>query len=283
MIKSRIKVAILRGRGIFSLGGMAMNTRRVTLSGIDTHSLKVLPAKEMDNLFNEKIQGDKEAREKIIAGNLRLVLSVLKQFHNRGENIDDLFQVGCVGLVKAVDNFNPGIGVKFSTYAVPMILGEIRRYLRDNNVIRVSRSLRKTAHRALQVRERLAKTIGREPSIQEIANLLDLTPEEVVQALDANFDPLSLHETVFSDSTDPLYLMDQVRDIQNDSTSWLQKLLLKEALEKLSPREKAILHKRFFIGLTQVQVATAIGISQAQVSRLEKGALRFIKDHMANV
>ncbi|HCX78557.1 MAG TPA: RNA polymerase sporulation sigma factor SigG [Firmicutes bacterium] len=260
-----------------------MLNKRVTLSGIDTYHLKVLSAKEMDNLFQKKLQGCKESREEIIAGNLRLVLSVLKQFHNRGENIDDLFQVGCVGLVKAVDNFDPSIGVKFSTYAVPMILGEIRRYLRDNNVIRVSRSLRKTAHKALQARERLAKTMGREPTIEEIAAALELPPEEVVQALDANFDPLSLHEAVFSDSTDPLYLMDEVRDVHNDSTSWMQKLLLKEALGKLSPREKEILHKRFFGGLTQVQVAAAMGISQAQVSRLEKGALKFIKSHMGNV
>jgi RNA polymerase sporulation-specific sigma factor len=270
-------------RKILAPGGIAMLNKMVTLSGIDTYSLQVLSAKEMDNLFQKKLQGCKESREKIISGNLRLVLSVLKQFHNRGENIDDLFQVGCVGLVKAVDNFDPGIGVKFSTYAVPMILGEIRRYLRDNNAIRVSRSLRKTAHKALQVRERLAKTLGREPSIEEIASVLELSPEEVVQSLDANFEPLSLHEAVFSDSTDPLYIMDQVRDVQNDSTSWLQKLLLKEAMEKLSPREKEILHKRFFMGLTQIQVAEAIGISQAQVSRLEKGALKFIKSHMGNV
>ena len=259
-----------------------MLNRRVTVSGIDTYNLKVLTAKEMDNLFQEKLRGCTESREKIISGNLRLVLSVLKQFHNRGENIDDLFQVGSVGLVKAVDNFDPSVGVKFSTYAVPMILGEIRRYLRDNNVIRVSRSMRKIAHKALQIRERLAKTMGKEPTIEEIASVMEISPEDVVQALDANFEPLSLHETVFSDSTDPLYLMDQVRDVQNDDTSWMQKMLLKEALEKLSPREKEILHKRFFAGLTQVEVAASMGISQAQVSRLEKGALNFIKSHMGN-
>ena len=257
-----------------------MLNKRVTLSGIDTYSLQVLSAKEMDNLFQKKLQGCKESREKIISGNLRLVLSVLKQFHNRGENIDDLFQVGCVGLVKAVDNFDPQIGVRFSTYAVPMILGEIRRYLRDNNAIRVSRSLRRIAHKALQAKEQLAKSIGREPTIEEIAASLEMTPEEVVHALDANFDPLSLYDAVYSDSTDPLCLLDQIRDTGNDDTSWLQRLLLKEALERLSPREKEILHKRFFIGMTQVQVAASIGISQAQVSRLEKGALRFIKEHM---
>lgn len=257
-----------------------MLNRRVTVSGIDTYSLKVPTAQEMQKLFKKKIAGCRESREKIIKGNLRLVLSVLKQFHNRGENVDDLFQVGCVGLVKAVDNFDPSIGVKFSTYAVPMILGEIRRYLRDNNAIRVSRSLRRTAHKALQAKEQLAKSIGREPTIEEIAASLEILPEEVVQALDANFDPLSLYDTVYSDSTDPLYLMDQIRDVNNDDTSWLQRLLLKEALERLSPREKEILHKRFFVGMTQVQVAAAIGISQAQVSRLEKGALRFIKEHM---
>ncbi|HOB34891.1 MAG: RNA polymerase sporulation sigma factor SigG [Firmicutes bacterium] len=257
-----------------------MQNRRVTVSGIDTFALRVLSAQEMDRLFQQKLQGNKEAREKIIRGNLRLVLSVLKQFHNRGENIDDLFQVGCVGLVKAVDNFDPGMGVRFSTYAVPMILGEIRRYLRDNNVIRVSRSLRRIAHKALQAREQLAKRIGREPTIEEIAASLELPPEEVVHALDANFDPISLHESVYNDSTDPLYLMDQIRDAGNDDTSWMQKLLLKEALDKLSPREKEILHKRFMVGMTQVQVARLLGISQAQVSRLEKGALSFIKKHM---
>src|SRR5690554_3485301 len=198
-----------------------MLNRRVTVSGIDTYKLKVLTVKEMDSLFQKKIKGDKEARERLIQGNLRLVLSVLKQFHNRGENIDDLFQVGCVGLVKAVDNFDPSIGVRFSTYAVPMILGEIRRYLRDNNPIRVSRSLRRTAHKALQSKASLAKSLGREPRLDEIASVLELSPEEVVQSLDANFEPLSLHEAVFSDSTDPLYIMDQVRDVQNDSTSWL--------------------------------------------------------------
>lgn len=257
-----------------------MFNRRVTVSGIDTYNLKVLTAREMDRLFKRKILGCKESREEIIQGNLRLVLSVLKQFHNRGENIDDLFQVGCVGLVKAVDNFDPSIGVRFSTYAVPMILGEIRRYLRDNNVIRVSRSLRRIAHKALQARELLAKSIGREPTIEEIATSLEMPPEEVVHALDANFEPLSLHDTVYNDSTDPLYLMDQIREVNNDDNSWMQKLLLKEALSQLSPREKEILHKRFFIGMTQVAVAASIGISQAQVSRLEKGALRFIKEHM---
>lgn len=257
-----------------------MLNKRVTVSGIDTYSLKVLSAKEMDRLFRKKIEGSRESRDTIIQGNLRLVLSVLKQFHNRGENIDDLFQVGCVGLVKAVDNFDPGVGVKFSTYAVPMILGEIRRYLRDNNAIRVSRSLRRIAHRALQTKEQLAKSMGREPTIDEIASALELPAEEVVQALDANFDPLSLHDAVYNDSSDPLFLMDQIRDTNNDDNGWMQRILLKEALEKLSPREKVILHKRFFVGLTQVQVAKAIGISQAQVSRLEKGALKYIKKHM---
>lgn len=257
-----------------------MLNKRVTVSGIDTYNLKVLTANEMDRLFKRKIEGCQESRDRIIQGNLRLVLSVLKQFHNRGENIDDLFQVGCVGLVKAVDNFDPTIGVKFSTYAVPMVLGEIRRYLRDNNAIRVSRSLRRIAHRALQIKEQLAKTLGREPTIEEIAATLEMAPEEVVQALDANFDPLSLHDAVYNDSTDPLYLMDQIKDTGNDDNSWMQRILLKEALEKLTPREKAILHKRFFIGMTQVQVAASIGISQAQVSRLEKGALKYIKRHM---
>lgn len=257
-----------------------MLNKRVTVSGVDTYKLKVLSAREMEMLFRKLAQGCKEAREQLIRGNLRLVLSVLKQFHNRGENIDDLFQVGCVGLVKAVDNFDPTIGVRFSTYAVPMILGEIRRYLRDNNAIRVSRSLRRIAHKALQARETLAKSLGREPTMDEVAASLKMSSEEVVHALDANFDPLSLHDSVYNDSTDPLYLMDQIRDTGNDDGDWLQKILLKEALEKLSPREKVILHKRFFVGMTQVQVATTLGISQAQVSRLEKGALKYIKAYM---
>lgn len=260
-----------------------MLNKRVTVSGVDTFELEVLTSKEMEQLFAEKTTGCKRARERLIQGNLRLVLSVLKQFHNRGENIDDLFQVGCVGLVKAVDNFDPQIGVRFSTYAVPMILGEIRRYLRDNNAIRVSRSLRRVAHKALQTREQLAKTLGREPTISEIAAALELETEEVVQALDANFDPLSLHEAIYSDSTDPVFIMDQIKDTGNDDTSWMQSILLKEALEKLSPREKQILFKRFFAGHTQVQVARNLGISQAQVSRLEKGALKFIKDYMGGI
>ncbi len=256
-----------------------LQNMKVTVSGVDTYNLPVLSAKKMEQLFKKKIQGDHTARETLIKGNLRLVLSVLKQFKNRGENIDDLFQIGCVGLLKAVDNFNPELGVRFSTYAVPMIMGEIRRYLRDNNTIRVSRSVRRIAHKALQIREKLAKDLGREPTIKELAASLELPEEEVVFALDANYEPVSLNEPLFSDNQDPVYIEEQVKDNETDE-SWLQKILLKEALEKLSPREKEILSKRFFSGKTQVEVAKEIGISQAQVSRLEKVALDFIKNYI---
>jgi RNA polymerase sporulation-specific sigma factor len=252
---------------------------KVTVSGVDTYNLPVISSKKMDKLFKKMLEGDKGARDLIVKGNLRLVLSVLKSFKNRGENLDDLFQIGCVGLLKAVDNFNPDLGVKFSTYAVPMIMGEIRRYLRDNNTIRVSRSVRKIAHKALQQREKLAKELGREPTIKELAAHLDLPEEEVVFALDANYEPISLNEPVFNDNQDPVYIEEQVKDNDGDE-SWLQTILLKEALEKLSPREKEILSKRFFAGKTQVEVAKEIGISQAQVSRLEKVALDFIKNYI---
>lgn len=253
--------------------------QKVTVSGVDTYNLPVISVKKMDELFKKKLQGDMAARETIVNGNLRLVLSVLKQFKNRGENIDDLFQIGCIGLLKAVDNFNPNLGVRFSTYAVPMIMGEIRRYLRDNNTIRVSRSVRRIAHKALQKRENLAKELGREPTMKEIAAALELPEEEIVFALDANYEPMSLNEPVFSDNQDPIFIEEQVRDNETDE-SWLQKILLKEALDKLSSREKEILSKRFFSGKTQVEVAKEIGISQAQVSRLEKVALDFIKSYI---
>lgn len=253
--------------------------QKVTVSGVDTYNLPVISVKKMDELFKKKVNGDMKARETIVNGNLRLVLSVLKQFKNRGENIDDLFQIGCIGLLKAVDNFNPDLGVRFSTYAVPMIMGEIRRYLRDNNTIRVSRSVRRVAHRALQQREHLAKELGREPTIKEIATALELPEQEIVFALEANYEPMSLNEPVFSDNQDPIFIEEQVRDNETDE-SWLQKILFKEALDKLSLREKEILSKRFFSGKTQVEVAKEIGISQAQVSRLEKVALEFVKNYI---
>lgn len=252
---------------------------KVTVSGVDTYNLPVISSKKMDILFKQMLEGDPNAREILVQGNLRLVLSVLKQFKNRGENIDDLFQIGCIGLLKAVDNFNPELGVRFSTYAVPMIMGEIRRYLRDNNTIRVSRSVRRIAHKALQKREKLSKELGREPTMKELAASLEIPEEEIVFALDANYEPISLNEPVFSDNQDPVYIEEQVKDNDNDE-SWLQKILLKEAMEKLSPREKEILAKRFFSGKTQVEVAKEIGISQAQVSRLEKVALDFIKSYI---
>ncbi|WP_350343558.1 RNA polymerase sporulation sigma factor SigG [Proteinivorax tanatarense] len=255
------------------------SNKKVTLSGVDTYNLPVLSAKKMDALFRELASGNEAVRDELVRGNLRLVLSVLKQFKNRGENLDDLFQIGCVGLVKAIDNFDPKLGVKFSTYAVPMVMGEIRRYLRDNNAIRVSRSVRKIAHKALQKKEQMAKELEREPTINELSDALKLPSEEIIFALDANYEPISLSEPVYNDSSDPVSIEEQIRDEECDNT-WLKKILLSEALEKLSLREKEILIKRFFVGKTQVEVANQIGISQAQVSRLEKAALDFIKEYI---
>ena len=220
--------------------------------------------------------GDRKAREELVNGNLRLVLSVIQRFTQRGENLDDLFQVGCIGLIKSIDNFDISQNVRFSTYAVPMIIGEIRRYLRDNNAIRISRSVRDTAYRAMQVKERLTTEKLRDPTVEEIARELDLPKEEVVMALEAIVDPVSLYEPVYSDGGDTIYVMDQVGD-HNDDKNWLDEIALKEAIRSLSNREKRILNLRFFKGMTQVEVSNEIGISQAQVSRLEKGALDRIK------
>ena len=220
--------------------------------------------------------GDRKAREELVNGNLRLVLSVIQRFTQRGENLDDLFQVGCIGLIKSIDNFDISQNVRFSTYAVPMIIGEIRRYLRDNNAIRISRSVRDTAYRAMQVKERLTTEKLRDPTVEEIARELDLPKEEVVMALEAIVDPVSLYEPVYSDGGDTIYVMDQVGD-HNDDKNWLDEIALKEAIRSLSNREKRILNLRFFKGMTQVEVSYEIGISQAQVSRLEKGALDRIK------
>ena len=217
-----------------------------------------------------------QAREKMINGNLRLVLSVIQRFTNRGENPDDLFQVGCIGLIKAIDNFDCNLKVRFSTYGVPMIIGEIRRYLRDNNSIRVSRSMRDTAYKAMQVKEQMTAQNNREPTVEEIAKALDIPKENVVLALEAIVEPVSLYEPVFSDGSDTIYVMDQVGD-KNDDKNWLDEIALKEAIASLSPREKKILSLRFFKGKTQMEVASEIGISQAQVSRIEKGALEHIK------
>ena len=254
---------------------MAMN--KVEICGVDTSTLPVISNERMRELFPLVHSGDLNAREEFIRGNLRLVLSVIQRFSNRGENVDDLFQVGCIGLIKALDNFDVTQNVRFSTYAVPMIIGEIRRYLRDNNAIRVSRSLRDIAYKALKARDRLAERMGREPNVTELAEELKLPREDVVFALDAIVDPVSLYEPVYSDSGDTICVMDQVRDSKNTDENWLEQIALREAIAKLSDREKRILSLRFFQGKTQMEVSTEVGISQAQVSRLEKNALRQIK------
>ena len=228
----------------------------------------------------EKAEGDQQAREELISGNLRLVLSVIQRFSNRGENADDLFQVGCIGLMKAIDNFNTDLDVKFSTYGVPMIIGEIRRYLRDNSTMRVSRAMRDTAYKVLQAKEAYIAQHQKEPTVEEIANILDIKREEVVFALDAILEPVSLYEPVYSDSGDTICVMDQVRDSKNTDEMWLERIALKEAVSHLSEREKKILSMRFFQGKTQMEVSAEIGISQAQVSRLEKNALRQIRKEM---
>lgn len=251
--------------------------RKVEISGINTAELPVLSDSEKEALLYRIKAGDKKAEEIFIRGNLRLVLSVLQRFWNRGENPDDLFQVGCVGLIKSIRNFDLSLGLKFSTYAVPMILGEIRRYLRDNNMVRVSRSVRDTAYKALAVKERLTSELGREPTVEEIAKRLDVDREEVAAALDAIVDPVSLFEPVYSEGSDTIFVMDQVWDTKNNDDNWMEEILIKEAITHLPPREKQIIALRFLEGKTQMEVAGEIGISQAQVSRLEKGALQRIK------
>ncbi len=252
---------------------------KVEICGINTSSLKVLKSGEMKELLIRSHNGDKEAREELIAGNLRLVLSVIQRFGNRGENPDDLFQVGCIGLIKAIDHFDITQGVQFSTYGVPMIIGEVRRFLRDNNSVRVSRSMRDTAYKAIQCRERLTAEKGREPTVEEISQNLDMKREDVVVALEAIVEPVSLYEPVFSDGGDTIYIMDQVGD-HSDDGDWLEEIAIKQAIRNLSDREKKILSMRFLGGKTQVEVADTIGISQAQVSRLEKGALGKIKSEI---
>ncbi len=253
---------------------------KVEICGVDTAKLPVLTNDEMQKLFIKIKEGDLQAREDFIQGNLRLVLSIIQRFNRRGEPVDDLFQVGCIGLIKAIDNFDLSHNVRFSTYAVPMIIGEIRRYLRDNNPIRVSRSLRDIAYRALQARDQLIYKNSKEPTIIEIAQVLDLPKEEVVFALEAIQEPVSLFEPIFHDSGDPIFVMDQVKDDKEEVESWVNEISLNEALEKLNKREKNILSLRFFEGKTQMEVAEEIGISQAQVSRLEKNALRQMRKHI---
>ena len=231
-------------------------------------------------LFKQYQAGDKQAREELIHSNLRLVLSVLQRFSSRNENPDDLFQVGCIGLMKSIDNFDLSQNVKFSTYAVPMIIGEIRRYIRDNNPIRVSRSLRDIAYKALQMREQLTAQHGKEPTIEQIAKALELPPQDVTSALDAIQDPVSLYDPIYNDGGDPIYIMDQICDTKNTDFHWLENIAIRQALHKLTPREQMIIDLRFFQGKTQMEVADEISISQAQVSRLEKGALQTMRKYV---
>lgn len=253
-----------------------MQYNKVEICGINTNNIKVLSEKEKTELLIKAHNGDKAAREKLINSNLRLVLSVIQRFTNRGENPDDLFQVGCIGLIKAIDNFDLNHEVRFSTYAVPMIIGELRRYLRDNNSVRVSRSLRDTAYKAIQVKEKLSNEMMREPTAEEIAENLGIPKQQVVLALEAIVEPVSLYEPVYNEGGDAIYVLDQIGD-KSSAESWIDEILIKQAIEELSDREKNILKMRFIIGKTQTEVAKEIGISQAQVSRLEKGALKKIK------
>ena len=257
---------------------MALN--KVDLCGVDTSKLPVLTSAEMKKLFERIAAGDETAREEFVGGNLRLVLSVVQRFAGRGEMMDDLFQVGCIGLMKSIDNFDTTLGVRFSTYAVPMIIGEIRRYLRDNNAIRVSRSLRGIAYKGMQAREKLGAQLGQEPTVRQIAESLDLKEEDVVMALDAIQEPMSLNEPINRDNGDALYVMDQIRDESGGEEEWARSLALRNAMDRLSERERKIVRMRFFGGCTQMEVAEEIGISQAQVSRLEKTALQHMRKYV---
>lgn len=258
---------------------MALN--KVEICGVNTARLPVLTNEEKEQLFTRIKTGDMEARERYIKGNLRLVLSVIKRFSNSSENVDDLFQIGCVGLIKAIDNFDTTLNVKFSTYAVPMIIGEIRRYLRDNNSIRVSRSLRDTAYKAIYAREQLTRLNSKEPTLAEIAQEIGVSKEDITYALDAIQTPVSLYEPVYTDGGDPLYVMDQISDKKNLEENWVEDLSLGEAMKRLPERERHIIDLRFFEGKTQTEVAEEIHISQAQVSRLEKNALKTMKTYLS--
>ena len=256
---------------------------KVEICGVNTARLKVLTQKQMDSLLAQAKTGNEQAKQDLIEGNLRLVLSVVQRFDKRGENPDDLFQVGCIGLIKAISNFDPTKQVRFSTYGVPMIAGEIRRYLRDNSVIRVSRSIRDVAYRVLQCKEQMLLKLGREPTLEEISKELSLPREDVAEALDAVCAPVSLYDPVYSDGGDPLTVMDQVRDTRNTESRWMESISLKEAFKDLSEREKQILSLRFYDGKTQMDVARQMGISQAQVSRLEKGAISTLRKKISVV
>lgn len=257
---------------------MALN--KVEICGVNTAKLPILKAEEKEELFRRIKEGDEAARELYIKGNLRLVLSVIKRFQNSSENADDLFQIGCIGLIKAIDNFDTTLNVKFSTYAVPMIIGEIRRYLRDNNSIRVSRSLRDIAYKAIYARENYIKCHSKEPTVNEIAEEIGIEKEMIVYAMDAIQNPVSLYEPVYTEGGDTLYVMDQISDKKNREDRWIENLSLREAMQRLGEREKHIIDLRFFEGKTQMEVAEEIGISQAQVSRLEKNALKAMKNYL---
>ncbi len=253
---------------------------KVEITGVNTSKLKVLSNDEIMRLLGEYQSGSIDAREELISGNLRLVLSVIQRFLGRGESVDDLFQVGCIGLIKAIDHFNMMFEVRFSTYAVPMIIGEIRRYLRDNSTIRISRSMRDTAYKAMQAKEQFVNEHSREPTMDELAKLVDVEREELVFALDAIIEPVSLYEPLYSDGNDAVCVMDQVRDTKMSDENWVEHIALRDAISALTEREKHILSLRFFEGRTQMEVAESIGISQAQVSRLEKSALTRIKKQL---
>ncbi|OKZ57411.1 MAG: sporulation sigma factor SigG [Clostridium sp. 26_21] len=252
---------------------------KVEISSVNTSQLPTLTNKEKEELLNRIRQGDEEARTKFIKGNLRLVLSVIQRFYGRGECADDLFQIGCIGLIKSIDNFDLSQGVQFSTYAVPMIIGEVRRYLRDNNSIRVSRSVRDLAYRTIQFREKYNKEKGKDPSIEEIAKEFGVEIEEIAASLDAIQDPVSLQEPIYNDGTENIFVMDQVKDKKNNDENWVETMTINEVLKKLNEKEKNIIVRRYFDGKTQMEIADEIGISQAQVSRLEKNALEHMKKY----
>ena len=255
---------------------------KVEICGVNTSNLPLLNAKEKEELFCRIEKGDLQARELYIRGNLRLVLSIIKRFASSNENVDDLFQIGCVGLIKAIDNFDASLNVKFSTYAVPMILGEIRRFLRDNNSIRVSRSLKDIAYKAITAREQLTRRNLREPTMEEIAGEIGIPKEDVVYACDALQSPMSIYDPIYTDGGDTLCLCDQISDKKNKEETWVERLSLKDAMSKLNQRERDIITLRFFEGKTQMEVASAIGVSQAQVSRLEKNALRIMRSYLTS-
>ena len=257
-----------------------MSTYKVDICGVNTSKLPILKEEEKEELFKKIKAGDQDARDQYIRGNLRLVLSVIKRFHNHNENADDLFQIGCIGLMKSIDNFDPTMGVKFSTYAVPMIIGEVRRYLRDNSSYRIPRSLRDTAYKAIHTKELLARDLDHEPTLQEISKECEIPVEEILYALDAIQTPLSLFDPVYTDGGDTLFVMDQISDKKNKEENWVKDLSLQDALDTLNERDKKIIKMRFFEGKTQIEVADEIHISQAQVSRLEKNALKSMKHYL---